>query len=173
MAGTGGSTSGLLAAATISCPIVAAITPIKRRRGRQPKETAADPLIPLVGFGMPDFDQITYQIRAIPVRPQPGPDAPRAGLNTELKPPCIRYGIDLTVSLQNFTFETTPDGIRHGRIEAMLVAYGRDGKIANIVKRNGKLVFKPEEFSQLPSAPFTSKSTFHLVTCICERECTT
>ena len=119
---------------------------------RSASEENGDPLIPLVGFGMPNFDQITYQVRALPVRPQPAADAPRAGLNTELKSPCTRYGIDLTVSLQNFTFATTPDGLHHGRIEAMLVAYDRDGKMVNIVRRNGKLILRPEEFLQLPPA---------------------
>lgn len=35
---------------------------------------AEDPLIPLVGFGMPNFDQITYEIQANPLQPQPAQD---------------------------------------------------------------------------------------------------
>jgi VWFA-related protein len=116
----------------------------------QVTETSADdPLIPLVGFGMPNFDQITYQIRALPAQPQPAPDARRAGLNAELKGPFTRYGVDVSVSLRDFAFQTTPDGVHHGRIEAMLVAYDRDGKIVNIVKRSSRLALKPEDYSAL------------------------
>ncbi|HYL63670.1 MAG TPA: VWA domain-containing protein [Candidatus Methylomirabilis sp.] len=108
-----------------------------------------DPLIPLVGFGMPNFDQITYRVRAVPVQPQPAPNALRAGLNTEMKGPLVRYGADIAVSLQDFALETTPDGVRHGRIEAMLVAYDREGKIVNIAKRASRFALKPEDYTRL------------------------
>ncbi len=113
------------------------------------EEAANDALIPLVGFGMPNFDQITYKIQARPVRPQPAPDARRAGLNTEMKGPFTRFGVEIEVSLQNFAFETTPDGVRHGRIEAMLIAYDRDGKIINIVKKKSRLALKPDMYADL------------------------
>jgi len=113
------------------------------------EDTANDPLIPLVGFGMPNFDQITYNIQANPVHPQPAPDARPAGLNTEMKGPFTRYGVDVVVSLQDFAFETTPDGIRHDRIEAMLVAYDRDGKIVNILKRRSRLALEPAVYGEL------------------------
>jgi VWFA-related protein len=112
-------------------------------------DTGNDPLLPLVGFGMPNFDQITYQIQANPVRPQLAPDARRAGLNTEMKGPFTRYGVDAVVSLQDFAFEITPDGVRHGRIEAMLIAYDRDGKIINIVKQNSRLAMDPAVYAEL------------------------
>jgi VWFA-related protein len=108
-----------------------------------------DPLIPLVGFGMPNFDQVTYKIQVAPVHPQPAPDAPRAGLNTEMKGPFTRYGVDVVVSLKDFAFETTPDGVRHGHIEAMLIAYDREGKIINILKKKSRLALKPADFSEL------------------------
>ena len=123
-----------------------------------PTAANGDPLIPLVGFGMPNFDQIAYKIRALPLDPQPAPDAPRAGLNTDLKGPLIRYGVDAAVSLRNFKLETTPDGVRHGRIEAMLVAYGRDGRILNIVKLNSRMALTSKDYSQL----LASGLPFHL-----------
>jgi hypothetical protein len=117
---------------------------------RQSSESAADdPLIPLVGFGMPNFDQITYKIQAAPVHPQPALDARRAGLNTEMKGPFTRYGVDVVVSLQSFALKTTSDGVRHGRIEAMLVAYDRDGKIINRLKRESRLALEPAVYVEL------------------------
>jgi VWFA-related protein len=111
--------------------------------------TPGDPLIPLVGFGMPNFDQITYKIRAAPVHPQPAPDAHRAGLNTELKGPFIRYGVDIVVSLDSFALETAQDGVRRGQMEAMLVAYDRGGKIINILKQRSRLALEPAAYSEL------------------------
>ena len=123
----------------------------KPETATQSEQSAEDPLIPLVGFGMPNFDQITCQIQASPVQPQPAPDAIRAGLNTDMHGPFTRYGVDVSVSLQNFAFDTTPDGVRHGRIEAMVIAYDRSGKIVNIVKRKSRLALKPAEYSELQS----------------------
>ena len=108
-----------------------------------------DPLLPLIGFGMPNFDQITYKIQAAPVQPQPAPNARRAGLNTEMKGPFMRYGVDVLVSLNGFALETTPDNVRHGRLEAMLVAYDREGKIINIVKKASRLAWNREVYAEL------------------------
>jgi VWFA-related protein len=108
-----------------------------------------DPLVPLVGFGMPNFDQITYKIQAAPVQPQPAPDARRAGLNTEIKGPFTRYGIDVLVSLSGFALETTPDNVRHGRLEAILIAYDREGKIINISKKTSRLAWSREVYAEL------------------------
>lgn len=113
------------------------------------EQSAEDPLIPLIGFGMPNFDQITYQIQANPLQPQPAPGAPRAGLNSELKGPFTRFGVDLVVSLQDFTLDSTPDGVKHGRLEVMLVAYDRSGKIINISKRTSRLALPPNDLPTL------------------------
>lgn len=113
------------------------------------QQDETDPLIPLVGFGMPNFDQIAYQIEATLVHPQPGPDARRAGTNTELTAPFTRYAADLAISLQNFALETTPDGVKHGRLEAMLIAYDRAGKIVNISKRASRFAIPPKDYSDL------------------------
>jgi VWFA-related protein len=110
------------------------------------EQSPEDPLIPLVGFGMPNFDQITYEIQAKPLHPQPAPDARRAGLNTELNGPFTRFGVDLAVSLQNFTLDSAADGVKHGRLEVILVAYDRTGKIINISKRTSRLALPPKDF---------------------------
>jgi VWFA-related protein len=113
------------------------------------EQSAEDPLIPLVGFGMPNFDQITYEIQANPLQPQPAPDARRAGLNTEWNGPFTRFGVDLTISLQNFALDSAPDGVKHGRLEVILVAYDRTGKIINISKRTSRLALPPKDFPTL------------------------
>jgi VWFA-related protein len=113
------------------------------------EQSAEDPLLPLVGFGMPNFDQITYEIQANPLHPQPAPDARRAGLNTELQGPFTRFGVDLAVSLQNFSLDSSSDGVKSGRLEVILVAYDRAGKIINIAKRTSRFALPPKDLPEL------------------------
>jgi len=99
-----------------------------------------DPLIPLIGLGMPNFDQILYKVKVSPKNPQPAPNASRAGTNADLKPPFTRYDAEFTVSLQDLGMGLSSDGVRHGNIEVMLIAFDHDGTILNIVKNRSKLV---------------------------------
>ncbi len=123
--------------------------PETRQSAESGEKSAEDPLIPLVGFGMPNFDQITYEIQASPLQTQPAQDARRAGLNTEWKGPFTRFGVDLNVSLQNFALDSAPDGAKHGRLEVILVAYDREGKIINISKRTSRFALPPKDLPEL------------------------
>jgi hypothetical protein len=125
--------------------------PLARQIG-QKQQTEEDPLIPLVGFGMPNFSQITYEIEATLIYPQPAPGARRAGTNTELPDPVIRYAADVSVFLQNFALEASNDGRKHGQLELMLVAYDRSGKIVNISKRTTGFALTPEGYAEAQSA---------------------
>lgn len=118
------------------------------------EDAADDPLIPLVGFGMPNFDQITYQIHAAPLQPQPPPSAPRAGLNTDLRAPLTRYTVDIAASLKDFGLETAANGARRGRLEALLVAYDRAGKIVNISRLKSRFAIPSKDFAQLQANGF-------------------
>jgi VWFA-related protein len=108
-----------------------------------------DPLLPLVGFGMPDFAQILYKIRVLPMNPQPAPDAARAGINTELKGPLVRYGLDFAVSVHDLWLQTSPDGIRRGNIEVTFIAYDRTGKPLNLVSDSRKIALQPQVYAAL------------------------
>ncbi len=110
------------------------------------EEGARDPLIPLIGLGMPNFAQILYKVQAEPRSPQPPPNAPRAGSNMELKPPFIRYDLQFAVALPDIAMAADAKGTRHGHIEVMLIAFDNDGKILNIVKKRSKLTMTPEVY---------------------------
>lgn len=115
----------------------------------QANERAAaeeDPLIPLVGFGMPNFDQILFKVAVFPSSPQPAPDAPRAGTNTQLKPPLTRYGVDFAVTPEDLKLTLENDGKRHGRIEVMLIAYDHDGNVLNILRRKSPIAMEPKMY---------------------------
>jgi len=96
-----------------------------------------DPLLMLMGRNLPDYSQILYKIKVLPSNPQPPPDAPRIGSNTDLKGPFTRYGVDFAISPQDLKLEPTPDGARHGNIEIVLLAYDREGKPLNFVVTKG------------------------------------
>ena len=96
-----------------------------------------DPLLMLMGRNLPDYTQVLYKILVKPVTPQPAPDAPHIGSNTDLKGPCTRYGVDFAISEQDLKLEAMPDGARHGNIEIVLLAYDREGKPLNFVVTKG------------------------------------
>ena len=96
-----------------------------------------DPLLMLMGRNLPDYSQILYKIKVVPSNPQPSPDAPRIGSNTELKGPFTRYGVDFAIAPQDLRLDPTPDGGRHGNIEIVLLAYDREGKPLNFVVTKG------------------------------------
>ena len=111
------------------------------------EEATEDPLVPLIGLGMPNFDQILYKVQVAPKNPQPAPNAPRAGTNTELKPPFTRYDVVFAVALPDIAMGADSAGVRHGHIEVMLIAFDHDGNILNIVKKRSKLAMEPKVYT--------------------------
>ena len=81
------------------------------------QEGADDPFVPLIGLGMPDFDQILFKVQVLPKSPQPPANAPRAGNNTKLKAPFTRYDVNFAVALPDIAMGVDANGTRRGRIE--------------------------------------------------------
>jgi VWFA-related protein len=102
--------------------------------GQKPE---ADPLLMLMGRNLPEYSQILYKVKVLPSDPQPVPGAPRIGSNTDLKGPLTRYGVDFAISPQDLKLEATPDGVQHGSIEIVLLAYDSEGKPLNFVVTKG------------------------------------
>jgi VWFA-related protein len=103
-----------------------------------------DPLLMLMGRNLPDYSQILYKIKVLPADPQPAPDAPRIGSNTEAKGPFTRYGVDFAIAPQDLQLDPTSDGGRHGKIEIVLLAYDREGKPLNFVVTKGDVNLDPK-----------------------------
>ncbi len=110
------------------------------------QEPNSDPLLPLMGRNMPDYTQILYKILVQPSNPQPPADAPHAGSNAELKGPVTRYGVDFAVSVEDLKFVSSPDGVRHGDIKTMLVAYDREGKPLNLVVGRSEIKIPAKDY---------------------------
>ncbi|MGC1484704.1 MAG: VWA domain-containing protein [Candidatus Acidiferrum sp.] len=105
-----------------------------------------DALLPLMGFGMPDFAQIVYKARVQPSNPQPGPGAVRAGSNAGLKGPVTRYGVDFAIAARDLRLEASPDGVRRGHIEVMIVAYDPNGKPLNLMVAKYGVALPPQAY---------------------------
>lgn len=97
------------------------------------EEKEADPLLALMRFGMPDFDQIVYRVRVAPEPNQPAAGARRAGVNQDLPGPVIRYGVDFTIPLHALKLPGSEGDVRRGFVELMLVAYEKNGLPLNLV----------------------------------------
>jgi VWFA-related protein len=123
--------------------------------GRRPD---VDPLVPLMAENQPYYSQILCKVRVLPSTPQPAADAPRAGNNTDLKGPFTRYVVDFAIAVQDFKFEITPDGLRHGNIEVMLVAYDHEGKPVNMVEKKAGILLKPDTYKAFETVGLQLKS---------------
>jgi VWFA-related protein len=120
--------------------------PITRKKDQANPE---DPLIPLLAFGLPDSDKIICKVEVSPTSPQPSRGAPRAGANTELKEPLKRYRVNFAVVVDDLGLATADDGLRHGHLEEMVVAYDKDGRILNLAKQESNLTIGPEDYLKL------------------------
>ena len=110
------------------------------------QEGADDPFVPLIGLGMPDFDQILFKVQHVPKNPQPPANARRAGNNTKLKAPFTRYDVNFAVALPDIAMVSDANGTRSGNIEIMLVAFGPSGDILNFVKKRSALTMDPKVY---------------------------
>jgi len=113
---------------------------------RASQQGADDPFVPLIGLGMPDFDQILFKVQLEPKNPQPPANAKRAGNNTKLKAPFTRYDVNFAVALPDITMGSDSTGRRSGNIEIMLVAFGPSGDILNFVKKRSNPTMDPKMY---------------------------
>ena len=109
----------------------------------------SDPLLRLMGRNQPDYSQILYKVLVQPANPQPSPDAPRAGTNTDIKGPFTRYVVDFAVTPTDLKFDQSADSVRHGDIEVMLVAYDSEGKPLNLLVTRNELSISANDYPKV------------------------
>jgi hypothetical protein len=83
------------------------------------------------------------------VKTKPGNDGSRAGSNTELKGPLVRYSLDFAISAEDLRLENSADGVRHGNIEVMLAAYDPDGALLNSFRKKSEIVLDPKAYMEV------------------------
>jgi VWFA-related protein len=91
----------------------------------------ADPLRPLLQRGLPSATQVVYDVRVLPLNPQPAENAPRAGANAKLSGAVTRYSVDFLIRWSDEGRELTPQGTHAGKVRVELIAFDRDGKALN------------------------------------------
>ena len=121
-------------------------TDAQMKRSSQAK-AVGDPLRPLMDHGTPDSTEILYAMHVAQSKQQPAPGAIRAGDNENLKGAATRYTVNFTLSPEHLALEPGADGVRHGNIEATLLAYDRDGKPLNWIVRMIQVDLTPERYA--------------------------
>jgi hypothetical protein len=109
------------------------------------RSAPSDPLLPLVGFGMPDFAQILYKVRVATLQDSGKADPKRTG---------VRYGVDFAIAPPDVKLETSAAGTRDGNIEVALMAYDYDGKLLNGVTRKIPIHLQPDVLAALQKVGF-------------------
>ncbi len=107
---------------------------------------AQDPLLPLMGFGLPDMAQIVYKLSITPSSAKSPGSSGNAGSNS--KGPTTHYTLDYGVSLNQIKLDVQPDGSRRAQLEVKAVAYDDAGKPLNAAGQRGLLNIPPEGFQE-------------------------
>jgi len=107
---------------------------------------AQDPLLPLMGFGLPDMAQLIYKLSVIPS--SAGPSGKSGNAVTNLKGPTTHYKLDFGVSLYQIKLDVQPDGDRRAQLEVRAVAYDDAGKPLDMTGHRGFLNLSPEAFKE-------------------------
>ena len=104
-------------------------------------------LLELMRFGMPDFDQIAYNVQVAPANPQPAAGSAPAGVNHDFKAPVVRYRVDFSIPLSGLKLTSDADGTRRGSMQLMLVAYQKNGYPLNLAESKNEFTLKPEVYA--------------------------
>ncbi|HEX3942092.1 MAG TPA: VWA domain-containing protein [Acidobacteriaceae bacterium] len=116
--------------------------------------SASDSLKEALELGAPPSSDILFKVRVIPAddpaakgfTPSPGP---AGGGAASLKGPVTRYMIDYVVDPRKFTFERTPDGVAHARLQFAVLAYDSDGKVLNDLNRGVNTNLPPAVYAEI------------------------
>ena len=109
---------------------------------------AKDPLLELMGRGMPDISEIPYRLKVVPAATQADARTPRAGDNGQLSGHLRRYSIGFQLQAGGLSQLPDADGARRKRLEVTLVVYSQDGKPLNWESRDINLLIKPEQWAR-------------------------
>ncbi len=88
-----------------------------------------------MAHALPASSQIVFDVRVASADQQP-PKGPVAGENSAMKKRVARYAIDFAASLSTINLAENSNGVRQGRIEAVVIAYDHDGNRLNWLASN-------------------------------------
>lgn len=82
--------------------------------------------------GVPVSSQIVFNVRAV-AHDLNAPNGPVAGQISAMKNRAARYAIDYAASLGTISLAENANGVRQGEVEALAIAYDREGNLLNWV----------------------------------------
>lgn len=114
--------------------------------------TFLTPEASMIQRGAPPSSQILFKVRVLRED-----DPALAGLKPQqeaggfMKPkgPVKRYWIDFASDMHKVAFSAGDDGLRHGNLEVVTLAYDSDGKLLNVINRTFKLNLQPAQYAQI------------------------
>jgi VWFA-related protein len=101
----------------------------------------SDALMPLMGFGMPDFAQVLYKVKVAPATDASGVK--------ELKEPSVSYTLDFAITPTDLHLEVGADGKRRGNIEFMAAAFDADGNAVKMERKKSAIVLEPQMYAEV------------------------
>lgn len=110
------------------------------------------PLAPLLAHGMPAATQVVYQVRVLPLSPQPPAGTALVGGNAKLPQPDVRVKVDFVVNAATVDLEPGENGTHTGKLEVALVARDAEGRIANWTGQTLAISLNAEDFKKAQQA---------------------
>ncbi len=108
---------------------------------------AKDPLLPLMGRGMPNIGEIPYSLKVVPSATQPEAGTPLAGQNAQLAGKLTRYTVGFQLQASGLSLVPDADGARRKPLGVALMVFSQDGKPLNWVRCDINLLVKPEQWA--------------------------
>lgn len=116
------------------------------------QKPTGDPFLPLMNFGMPDYSQIIFKLHVRPMNPpanQPASATPPDGRKPLSNEKVTRYVLEFAVAVQDLSLQASRDGVRHGNIELILLAYDLDGHPLHLLTQKSELSLQPDIYPML------------------------
>ena len=105
---------------------------------------SADLLMPLMAFGMPEFQQILYKVRYIKAKSE----GKVADGNPDPLESSARCSVDFAISVADLSLQKSSDGVRRGHIEVMMTAFDKEGKLLNWDGDKGDIALDEKAYSE-------------------------
>jgi VWFA-related protein len=97
--------------------------------------------------GGPPASEILFRIQTLAEEHQPSATDKLKGDNPKVQLPVTRYVFAYAVGIDRAQLTTTPDGLRHGLLLTMVIAYDQQGRPLNSVLNSEKLDLGPKVYA--------------------------
>jgi hypothetical protein len=98
--------------------------------------------------GAPPASELLFRVQALPEEKQPASAGATKGDNSKVVRPVTRYVFGYTAGVGQARLVQTEDGIRHGLLMAMVIAYDGQGRPLNSVLNTQTLSLEPKVYAE-------------------------